>query len=201
MDRVTDVDYEAMREWTMNREAHARNLRERGWCGPSAPLVPPRFRDADLTMFNGPEYDDVRAWAADPGSRNLIAFGPTGPGKTALAVAALRPSYWDRGASFAFWPVTELVDAIKPGGAFADVSPLGNVSVLVLDDFAAERSTDWWAMQLYTVVNRRWLNELPTIVTTNLNPRAMEKAIDPRTYSRLYGGSLVFEVSGRDRRR
>lgn len=120
---------------------------------------------------------------------------------THLAVAAARLRF-DRGAEVRFLPVVELLDMLRPGGPEHALYDLADLEVLVLDDLGSERPTEWTAERLYALVNRRWLEERPTICTSNLSPTELEKSVGDRVFSRLVGnGSVGVKLSGPDRRR
>lgn len=55
--------------------------------------------------------------------------------------------------------------------------------LLVLDDFGAERATDWACEQLFQIVNTRYSHERPTVITSNLAPT--HKHYDKRLQSRF----------------
>lgn len=117
----------------------------------------------------------------------------------AVGAARLR---FDRGAEVRFLPVVELLDLLRPGGPEGALYDLADLELLVLDDLGSERPTDWTAERLYALVNRRWLEERPTICTSNLGPADLERAVGARVYSRLVGnGSVGVTLSGPDRRR
>lgn len=170
--------------------------------------IPARFHDARLAQVRDTHgakvADDLEMWVDCKADRpNLLLFGPVGVGKTYAAVAALRPLY-DRGETVAMWPVTTLLEATSPGG----IDPAGalasaiNADVLLLDDLGMERGTEWAAERVYEVINQRWLDRVPTIVTTNLpGPDAMIDAVGERVWSRLQDGAIALRLAGDDRRR
>ena len=168
-------------------------------------IIPRRFADAHLDGIEDMDPDSetaLREWSATASRSNLLLTGPVGTGKTFAAVAAVRPIVFDHGRLVEFWPVVELLDALRPGGELAGWRQLATVAALILDDIGAERTTDWTDEQLYALVNRRWLNELPTICTTNLSPADLCPAVGDRMFSRLArSGALAIEMSGEDRRK
>lgn len=170
--------------------------------------IPRKFHAATLDQvrgLHGDEHADALAmWVDVKVNRpNVLLFGPVGVGKSHAAVAAVRPLH-ERGSTVAFWPVTTLLEATSPGG----VDPAGalasaiDADVLILDDLGMERGTEWVAERVYEVVNQRWLDEVPTIVTTNVaGPEALADAIGERVYSRLQDGAVGLRLTGVDKRR
>lgn len=87
---------------------------------------------------------------------------------------------------------------------------LETVGLLVLDDLGAEHITDWTKEQIFAIVNARKGGKLPTVFTSNLSLRDLEKAYGPRISSRILevcgrGENVVTEnvvhIQGRDLRR
>lgn len=191
------------------REAGREEQRRAIW----ASRVPQRFVRATLDDFGDDDanLDAVkllRDWADQPRGRNLVVTGPLGVGKSHAAVAACRVQH-DRGYEVRFYPVVELLDMLRPGGPEDALAVLCDVDRLIIDDVGSERPTEWTAERMYALVNRRWLEERPTIATSNHDPRRgqgaaspLEEALGPRTFSRLVGdGAVVVRMTGKDRRR
>lgn len=164
-------------------------------------LVPSRFCMATLEDIDGDARDTLGEWAARPGARNLVLAGPVGAGKTHAAVAAAREVFTLHRFDVTFLPVVELLDQLRPGGPADALAELCEVDLLVVDDLGSERPTDWTAERMFAVVNRRWLDERPTVVTTNLTGRELEQAVGARTYSRVVGGAVTVTIRGEDRRK
>jgi DNA replication protein DnaC len=190
---------EQIATWEAKQKAEFLKYRAELWEG----RMPARFGDATL---NGVEdkgtrtMEDLRAWCDDPMGRNLVMLGPVGVGKTYIAVAACREVFMT-GQDVEFWPVVELLDALRPDGGVGDWRTLAQVDVLVLDDLGAERTSDWTSERLYALVNRRWLDQRPTIATSNLDAADLKEAIGDRMFSRLAkSGAVTLGLTGDDRR-
>jgi len=175
--------------------ARARSVR---W----AKVAPARFADAELTDFDGRAvYDDLVEWAHRPAGRNLVLIGPIGVGKSRAALAACRPAH-DAGLEVRYHLVAEALDLLRPGGPEDALDALAECDRLILDDLGSERPTDWTAERLGILIDRRWREERPLVVTTNLDPNELAAVLGPRSYSRIVGDSaVVLRLTGHDRRR
>lgn len=192
-------DYDDPEEFGASRADGLEAIRAQRW----RQVIPGRFSWADLPDFDGcPVSAQLTEWAADAKGRNLVIFGPVGAGKSHAAVAACRPAFFFRGLDVRFVPIVELLDRFRPGGppdAFDDLCYLDR---LILDDLGSEKVTDWTAERLSALINRRWLEELPTVVTSNLQPEALEEHVGAPTFSRLIGsGAVSLRLVDTDRRR
>lgn len=166
-----------------------------------ATRIPKRLRAARMDDVDMPMRTDIDAWLDDM-TGNLLLLGPVGTGKSHAAVAALSWCHFVQGKHVTFAPVVEVLDALRPGREDDDTArALRSVGVLVLDDLGAEKPSEWTAEQLYGIVNRRWLDEKPTIVTSNAEPEVLRSALDPRLASRLVHDATAIVMRGKDRRR
>lgn len=174
--------------------------------------VPPKLRPARLGHVEGAVADDLSGWAySGDDVRNVVLLGPVGTGKSWAACAAGRAWCEHRGRhlrrpgsrqpTFVFAPVVDLLDDMRPGGDDVLGRDAQRAALLVLDDVGAERATEWAAERLYGIVNRRWMEELPTIATTNVPADQAGEVLGERVLSRLAGGALTLRLTGQDRRR
>lgn len=75
------------------------------------------------------------------------------------------------------------------------------VPYLVLDDLGAEKSSDWATQVLYLIINDRYENMRPVIITSNLTIKELgEKMEDDRLSSRINGMCETIVMNGPDRR-
>ena len=117
---------------------------------------------------------------------NLFLTGGTGTGKTHLAVA-LTHYVADRGIAVKFGNITDLLHGIKQSfqGDSDEIDNIKNAPVLVIDDLGKETDTAWVTETIYTIINYRYENMLPTVVTTNLSMKELQKRLGEATISRL----------------
>ena len=140
----------------------------------------------------------VQRWANNPdGWLNLC--GSYGVGKTHLAVAAAAERE-SRGDDVFFATAADLLDYLR--AAFAPDSGIAhddlldrikNADVLVLDDMGAERSTPFAEDKLFQIINHRYEERLPTIITTSHFVEEVAAA-RPRIASRLQDRMAVHEI-------
>lgn len=190
LDADTDADHDAT--------AAALDERRDAWRA----TVPRRFWDARTRHFADPTAAAISTWAVMDEPPNMVLLGAVGVGKSHAAAAAVRPRF-AAGTSLVFVPVGELLDSLdwrRPESA-ETMERLCQVDLLVVDDLGTERANEWTGERLYLVVNRRWLDMRPTIITSNLEPRDLAEAVGPRTYSRLAHDATSLVLTGEDRRR
>ena len=115
----------------------------------------------------------------------LFFTGRYGTGKTHLA-AAIANDTLDRGGEVIFQPVPDLLDQLRmtygsTTETFEDrFERIRTIGLLVLDDLGAQSPTAWAEEKLYQIVNFRYVNKLPTVITSNVNPRDMDGRIASR---------------------
>src|ERR1700676_3575358 len=125
--------------------------------------------------------------------KGLLLMGPSGVGKTHLAVAALKDLI-RRGHLGLFCDYRERLKEIQASYNPASEStelrifePIRNVEILVLDDLGASKPSDWVRDIVGIVLNARYNERRTTIITTNYydNPAQEGEA------TRLPSGKLV----------
>ena len=138
----------------------------------------------------------------------LLLLGPCGVGKTHLAVAAAVERE-NLGDDVFFATVADLLDQLR--GTFSEDSPIAHddlmqririSQLLVLDDLGSERHTPFAEDKLFQIVNYRYEERLPTIVTTSAFPGELDN-MRPRIASRLLDSMVVtmLVMEGPDYRR
>jgi len=94
----------------------------------------------------------------------FIGKGSVGTGKTHLA-CAIANDVLERGIPVKVLNVVSLVDELKEFSP-AYKKELKSVKVLLIDDLGKENGTVWLCSEIYGIINARYENELPTIITT-----------------------------------
>lgn len=130
---------------------------------------------------------------------HFITFaGETGRGKTHLALGIGWQWLGQERGTVKYWQVSELLDAMRaefdnpPRNDYGmplagEFDKCKGASLLILDELGVEQSTPWAREKLDTLINHRWLEQKPTVFTTNLAPSQLQ----PRLRSRIKEGVVV----------
>jgi DNA replication protein DnaC len=122
----------------------------------------------------------------------LLLEGAYGCGKTHLA-AAIANKCVQQGIPTLFITVPDLLDSLRfafsdPETTFeARFEDIRNADLLVMDDFGTQNATPWAQEKLFQIINYRYINKLPTVITTNL----ILDEIESRIRSRLQDSEFV----------
>jgi DNA replication protein DnaC len=105
-----------------------------------------------------------------------------------------------------FVVVPELLRAIRNGykgeGDTAEklVQAAETAPLLVLDDLGAEKPTEWVQEQLFIIINRRYEELLPTLITTNCSMAELIDRIGRRTADRILEMTTPINIKAADYR-
>lgn len=125
----------------------------------------------------------------------LLFQGNYGCGKTHLA-AAIANFAVSMGVPTLFLTVPDLLDMLRFSYNAEDTTfeqrfdEIRNAQLLVLDDFGTQNATNWAQEKLFQIINYRYINKFPLIITTNIGLAEIE----PRIRSRLQDPELVTTV-------
>ena len=179
---------------------------------------PARFEDMDISF-----YDDTvaegRTMSPRQRMQHIIAYckqyaeqfntdapslllrGPTGTGKTHLSLAMASVIAAD-GFSVVYQPAGKLFRTLEKehfGKQEGDTESLAlTCDLLIIDDLGTEFDTSFTAASLYNILNTRILDDLPTIISTNLTQEGIQQRYGDQITSRITGGFEPLLFVGKD---
>lgn len=173
---------------------------------------PARYRNAVA------DHPAVVAWAETfvAGARDLpglLLLGGVGRGKTHQAYGALRratqalrphPGVGFRGISWNAHTFADLMATLRPRTGVdteAELDRYRKLDLLLIDDLAAGKASEWVEEVTYRIVNGRYEDMRPTIYTSNLPLDQLRDSIGDRIASRLAETCTRVVLDGPDRRR
>lgn len=134
--------------------------------------------------------------------KGILFYGSVGTGKTFFS-ACIANALIDQGISCMMTSVSRLA-TLMAGSKIDITESLNGYTLLILDDLASERETEYMQEYVQMVIDARYRSHLPLIVTTNLTPEELKHPADrrkARIYSRLFEMCIPVEVKGKDRRK
>ena len=170
--------------------------------------VPSRFKRARLGDFSTGFADVAMAWIKDPGDWSMFLWGDNSKGQTHAAFAvAVAWTAWhvNRPATWIFVPdlladIKKQFDVPKGHRVVPVVERLAEYPGLLLsDDIASEKDTEFAVQELYRIIYRREADYLKTVLTSNCNLARIETKLDRRIAARLEGGKVI-NLKGKNRR-
>ena len=137
--------------------------------------------------------------------KGLLLFGTVGTGKTFIS-ACIANALIDKGYSCLVTNFARLVNTIQGmfDGKQDYIDSLNKFDLLVIDDLASERDTEYMGEIVQNIIDSRYRAGLPLIITTNLTSKELKHPAEirkQRIYSRLFEMCVPIQVAGADRRK
>lgn len=137
--------------------------------------------------------------------KGLLFYGSVGTGKTFIS-ACIANALIDRGHPCLVTNFARLCNTISGmyEGKQQYIDGLDKFHLLVIDDLASERDTEYMGEIVQNIIDARYRAGLPLIITTNLTSEELKHPAEmrkQRIYSRLFEMCIPVEVKGKDRRK
>lgn len=121
----------------------------------------------------------------------LLIHGIPGNGKT-YATSCIANNLLERQIPVICVSINSLLDRIKQTfssygkeGEETILRGLRNADLLILDDLGTENSTDWSRTTIYNIIDSRYRDNKPLIISTNFTLDEIKEKYNDRTYNRI----------------
>jgi len=121
-------------------------------------------------------------------------------------------SFWYRGygrldSPVQFISIVDLMNQLKASFKDPDsglqemiMKRIKAVDLLILDDMGAEKSSDWIRETLFEIIDYRYNERLPILVTTNCTPEELKQQIGARNFDRLREMCALVSITAKSQR-
>lgn len=135
-------------------------------------------------------------------------WGNVGAGKTHAAAAMANHLMQEKLVEVLFLNMPSTVTRVKK----TFDSPVKNedkkifdrmkeVELLIIDDLGVEKLSDWLSDQIYQIIDHRWQNHKPMIITSNQSLDDLGAYYKPQVISRIWGCCKSIKFTEKDRRK
>lgn len=146
--------------------------------------------------------------------KGLILVGNNGVGKTHLA-CSIANKLIENGIPVIYGTLINLLAELRNSyDTDNDISEMEiiklyeNVALLIIDDLGKEKPSEWELEKLFTIINSRYENNLPVIITTNYNQNSLVERLSlngeietaKSIISRLYEMCYLVKIEDIDHR-
>ena len=155
---------------------------------------------AGMLMRYVSKFDQILA-----GNMGLLLYGDAGNGKTFFAECVANELI-RRGYLAWMTNIRQIVASVGADASRRDLIlyTVRNADLMILDDFGAERNTEYMTEQVYEIINERYKARKPLMVTTNLTSADMRAETATgwkRINERVLEMCTAVRVSGETRRK
>ncbi len=139
-------------------------------------------------------------------SKSLLMQGATGLGKTHLSLAIAKIVI-DKGFGVIYGSTPNIVSKLekerfrynnRDEQSIESEQHLIGCDLLILDDLGTEFPTSFSTAAIYNIINSRIMLSKPTIISTNLSMKELEKCYTERLVSRIMGNNIRLAFLGND---
>ena len=177
-----------------------------------------KFENFEVNSNNKKMYQSLKEYseklANSVEQKGLILVGNNGVGKTHLA-CSIANELIKNGIPIIYGTLINLLAELKNTyDVYNNISEMEiiklyeKVDLLIIDDLGKEKPSEWGLEKLFTIINSRYENNLPVIITTNYDQNSLINRLSingeietaKSIISRLYEMCYLVKIEDRDHR-
>ena len=177
-----------------------------------------KFDNFEVNSNNKKVYQSLKNYSEklvnEVERKGLILVGNNGVGKTHLA-CSIANELIKNGIPIIYGTLINLLAELKNTyDVYNNISEMKiiklyeKVDLLIIDDLGKEKPSEWGLEKLFTIINSRYENNLPVIITTNYDQNSLINRLSingeietaKSIISRLYEMCYLVKIEGRDHR-
>ena len=177
-----------------------------------------KFDNFEVNSNNKKVYQSLKEYSEKLANsverKGLILVGNNGVGKTHLA-CSIANELIKNGIPIIYGTLINLLAELKNTyDVYNNISEMEiiklyeKVDLLIIDDLGKEKPSEWGLEKLFTVINSRYENNLPVIITTNYDQNSLINRLNingeietaKSIISRLYEMCYLVKIEDRDHR-
>lgn len=177
-----------------------------------------KFDNFEVNSNNKKVYQSLKNYSEklvnEVERKGLILVGNNGVGKTHLACSIANELIKNGIPIIYGTPINLLAELKNTYDVYNNISEMKiiklyeKVDLLIIDDLGKEKPSEWGLEKLFTIINSRYENNLPVIITTNYNQNSLidrlsingEIETAKSIISRLYEMCYLVKIEDRDHR-
>lgn len=138
---------------------------------------------------------------------SLLLMGPVGTGKSHLGIAVLleliyKPLFLRfKLLNLMYISLPAFLTELRATQNEMKLKKASESEFLVIDDLGIETLDDWGREKVFTLINKRYQDKLPTVFISDLSPAELVGKMDERITSRLHEMCRGVMIGGNDKRR
>ena len=192
----SQVAYSEERQVSPSKEIKNLYMDEKGFFEHCAPMKYSHVSLESCEKHPAAFIEYAKAWGAKPES--VILLGPVGRGKTQFAFAMIREMF--RRCPRRLWPrfyTSPAMDSILLEASKCDsgdkykIGEIGTEDLLFIDDFGRETKSERIFRQYFELINMRYTNQKPTIISSNLTLDEIGRTMGDAIASRFQEWQII----------